>query len=314
MTDSPATSPDRGPLITRRRALAALAVGATFPFYATPLLAQQRSHLSVRYVTRYRYSETVRNIRQTMRVWPRSSPTQTVLDWHIETRPPTALVEGRDEFGNLTHSLVLNEPMNATETIVTGRVLVEDRAGVMGTLADNASPSHFLVSTPLTRPGAAIGELVGSLSSRQASRLDLLHGLTQRLYAGMRFEVGATDVGTSAEAAYERRRGVCQDFTHIFIAAAHALGIPARYVSGHLFRRDGVATTTAAHAWAEAWHPDLGWIGFDPTNGISPDDAYIRVATGRDYLDAAPFTGWRAGGGRETLEVEVTVERLGSQR
>ena len=99
----------------------------------------------------------------------------------------------------------------------------------------------------------------------------------------------------------------------MFIAVARELGIPARYISGHLFRRDGAHVQEAAHAWAEAWVGDLGWVAFDPANGISADDAYIRVACGLDYRDAAPVAGARSGGGAEHLAVEVAVNDTQAQ-
>ena len=115
--------------------------------------------------------------------------------------------------------------------------------------------------------------------------------------------------------------GVCQDFAHVFIAAARHLGHPARYVGGYLFQpalshwqSQGSAGQTqstdaqdAGHAWAEALVPHLGWVGFDPANGISPTDAYVRVAVGLDYLGAAPVRGTRYGGGGESLAVKVIV-------
>ena len=106
---------------------------------------------------------------------------------------------------------------------------------------------------------------------------------------------------------------MCQDFAHIFIAVSRRLGLPSRYVSGHLFRRDGAHVQEAGHAWAETWIDDLGWTAFDPVNGISADDAYVRVACGLDYRDAAPVAGARAGGGAEELTVEVKVSEAGRQ-
>ena len=106
---------------------------------------------------------------------------------------------------------------------------------------------------------------------------------------------------------------MCQDFTHIFVAAARALGIPARYVGGYFHRADGVVAQDAGHAWAEAFVPDLGWVGFDPTNGICPADGHVRVAMGLDYLSAAPVRGTRSGGGAEALTVMVEVDQAGRQ-
>jgi transglutaminase-like putative cysteine protease len=102
--------------------------------------------------------------------------------------------------------------------------------------------------------------------------------------------------------------GVCQDHAQIFIAAARAMEVPARYVSGYLLMDDRIAQE-ATHAWAEAWVPGLGWVGFDVSNGISPDPRYVRVATGRDYRDAAPITGISFGPVTEHLIVDLAVEQ-----
>jgi transglutaminase-like putative cysteine protease len=106
---------------------------------------------------------------------------------------------------------------------------------------------------------------------------------------------------------------VCQDLAHIFLATARRLGVPARYVSGHLVRADGLCEQEAGHAWAVALVPGLGWVGFDPANGICPTDAYVRVAVGLDYLDAAPVRGARQGGGEETMDVRLNVHEADQQ-
>src|SRR5262249_60583923 len=103
--------------------------------------------------------------------------------------------------------------------------------------------------------------------------------------------------------AFALKRGVCQDLTHIFIAAARAIGFPARYVSGYLHRADGVVHQEAGHAWAEAHVSGLGWVAFDPANGICATDAHIRVAAGLDYLGAAPVRGTRFDCGAATRPV-----------
>jgi transglutaminase-like putative cysteine protease len=111
----------------------------------------------------------------------------------------------------------------------------------------------------------------------------------------------------SAAVAFAGKRGVCRDLTHIFIAAAHCLAIPARYVAGYLQLADGTIDQEAGHAWAEAFVPDLGWVGFDPANAACPTDAYVRVAIGLDSLGAAPMRGTRYGIGSESLEVAIQV-------
>ena len=129
----------------------------------------------------------------------------------------------------------------------------------------------------------------------------------------IRFDPDQSNVHRGAGEAFAEEVGVCQDHAHVFIAGARAIGIPARYVSGHLYRREGASEQPAAHAWAEAWIDGLGWVGFDPTNAMCPDDAYVRVAIGLDYKDAAPLSGSRAGGGTESLFVGVTVSQAQTQ-
>jgi transglutaminase-like putative cysteine protease len=137
--------------------------------------------------------------------------------------------------------------------------------------------------------------------------LTTLHTLMRAIHGTMAFDTEVTGTGTDAITAFAGKRGVCQDFTHIFIGCARHLDIPARYVSGHFVHDAGGVVEPAGHAWAEAWVDGLGWVGFDPTNGASPDDAYVRVAVGLDYLDAAPVRGARRGGGDEVMEVTVSA-------
>ena len=134
------------------------------------------------------------------------------------------------------------------------------------------------------------------------------------LHDRMTFDVGATDAATPASEAFARGRGVCQDLAHVFIGAARTLGIPCRYVGGHLFRSDLATPQEAGHAWTEAHVGELGWVGFDPVNGISPTDAYVRVAVGLDYLGAAPVRGAQVGGSEEKLAVAVTVDQTAQQQ
>ena len=113
--------------------------------------------------------------------------------------------------------------------------------------------------------------------------------------------------------AFALKRGVCQDLSHVFIAASRSLGIPARYVGGYFCRNDGEGEQDAGHAWAEAFVPDLGWVAFDTANGLCPTDAHARVAVGLDYLGAAPVRGMRYGGGTETLAVDIHIDQASRQ-
>jgi transglutaminase-like putative cysteine protease len=120
--------------------------------------------------------------------------------------------------------------------------------------------------------------------------------MSERLNEKMAFDADPTHAATTAAEAFALKRGVCQDITHVFIAATRILGIPARYVGGYFRRGDGITEQEAGHAWAEACVPELGWVAFDAANGICGTDAHVRVAVGLDYLGAAPLRGARYGG------------------
>jgi transglutaminase-like putative cysteine protease len=271
-------------------------------------------HLSVRYATSYRYEWPAARLVQLLRVTPPSFAGQTVLDWRIDVDTDARLREHRDGYGNIIHMLYVDQPLERLQVEVSGRVLTEDRAGMVGGLPGDLPPPVFLRPTPLTEPHASLVTLAHALGSHDHSPRDMLHHLNERIYLRMRYDEEATAVQTTASQAFEEGHGVCQDYAHIFCAVARMLGIPARYVSGHLFRRDGANVQPATHAWAEAWEPELGWIAFDPTNRICADDAYVRVACGLDYRDAAPFSGTVEGGGRQEMTVRVEVKRLQQQQ
>jgi transglutaminase-like putative cysteine protease len=173
-------------------------------------------------------------------------------------------------------------------------------------------PSLFLRSTDLTGVNPVMANFARDLRAESESdTLGFLHALMTQINEHMTFDEDPTNSGTSAVEAFTLKRGVCQDYAHIFIACARSGGVPARFVSGHFLRSDGQSHQGAGHAWAEAFLPDLGWIGFDPANCICSTDAHARVAIGLDYLGAAPVRGTRYGGGSETLTVKVRVEQAG---
>ena len=258
--------------------------------------------LRVDHRTRYRYDSAASDVIQALRLAPGEHDGQHVVDWRIETDVDGRFRESVDAFGNRVTMFYADRAVAAVTIGVTGIVETTDTAGVVRA-PEPLPPAIFLRSTKLTAPEPAITMLAGRFVG--ATKLAALHGLCAALYTEMRFEVGATDAQTTAAAALAAGHGVCQDFAHIFVAAARHLGVPARYVSGHLARTE---QQEAAHAWAEALAPDIGWIAFDPTNGICATDSYLRVAVGLDYLDAAPIRGARRGGGGEQLSVTVDAE------
>jgi transglutaminase-like putative cysteine protease len=161
-------------------------------------------------------------------------------------------------------------------------------------------------------PFAALGvQVEGEIDVENTA--GIVHATLARLHDEITFDTDPTHSATTAAEAFALKRGVCQDLTHIFIATARQLGIPARYVGGYFHRADGVTHQDAGHAWAEAHVPAVGWIAFDPANGICATDSHVRVAVGLDYLGAAPVRGARRGGGAETMAVKVRVDQAARQ-
>jgi transglutaminase-like putative cysteine protease len=266
------------------------------------------TRIRVIHTTTYRYESEADGIIQALRVMPGNHSGQTVLRWRVDVDIDGRLHKGRDAFGNILHLFYADDRECRLTVRAAGDVEIHDTAGVIAGAAEPFAPSLFLRRTRLTRPDDALVSWSDTIPD--GPPLSRLHHLAADLRSRMQFDTAATGVETDAAHAFGLGQGVCQDFAHIFIAAARLMGIPARYVSGHLARPEA-GEQEAAHAWAEAYISGLGWTGFDPTNGVSPDANYIRVAVGLDYLDAAPVRGARRGGGSERLEVAVRASHLG---
>lgn len=261
--------------------------------------------IRIDHATRYAYARPARFIVQMLRLTPKSCESQQVRDWRIETDVDARLRRSEDAFGNVVHSLYTERPTDDLTIRVTGEVSTVDTGGVIRGQNEKLPPSVYLRETRLTRPDAAL--VAFASQAAQGGALDRMHRLMGAIHKAVAFDVGATSATHSAAEAFALGRGVCQDHAQIFIACARAGGVPARYVSGHLNRSDGQHDQDAAHAWAEAWIEDLGWVGFDPANGICPTDNYVRVAIGLDALGATPIRGTSYGGGVESLTVALHV-------
>ena len=265
-------------------------------------------HLGIRHITRYAFGRPVSHGLQRLRLRPKTSHGQQVIDWQMELEGARIEAEYDDCHHNRT-TLVSVAPGTQTVSVTcTGHVDTVDNAGVVGPHVGNVPLWLFLGQSGLTRPGPAMRTMIAGLTGMKASPLDMLHELSRSVLGAVRYEIGQTDVDTTAETAMIAGHGVCQDHAHIFIGCARALGVPARYVSGYLMMNDRI-DQEAGHGWAEAHVDGIGWVGFDVSNGIGPDARYVRVATGRDYREAAPVTGISWVAGETVLSVALAVEQ-----
>ncbi|MEJ6397467.1 transglutaminase family protein [Yoonia sp. 208BN28-4] len=263
--------------------------------------------LNIRHQTVYSYDQPVSYALQQLRLRPKSRAGQEIVNWAVTVDGGKHELAFEDEHANAV-DLVSVVP-GGTQITVTceGIVDVENKAGVVGKQGGHVPLWLFRRTTPLTAAGRGISKLVVPFEGRDPD-LQCLHDLSDQIRGQIPFSTDQTESDLGAEDVIAAGHGVCQDHAHVFIAAARALGCPARYVSGYLMMNDRI-DQTATHAWAEAHLPELGWVGFDVSNGYSPDDRYVRVATGLDYNQAAPISGMRFGQGNEKLHVELQVQQ-----
>jgi len=270
--------------------------------------------IRISHATAYAYDTPPTGVTQLLRLTPRDHDGQHVVSWRIDLSEDCLLHQHEDAFGNITHSFTAEGPFTNLTVEVAGEVDTQDTNGLVSGAVERFPPQLYLRETSLTQTDAAIIDFAkATRAATDGDTLILLHALLTALNREIAFDTDPTHAATTAAEAFSLRRGVCQDITHIFVAAARALGVPARYVGGHFHRADGVTAQDAGHAWAEAYVENLGWIGFDPTNGICITDAHVRVAVGLDYLGAAPVRGTRFGGGGEKLTVAVRVDQARQQ-
>ena len=263
--------------------------------------------LTISHTTIYEYEESVPYGLLQLRLTPKTVGTQTVANWQTSITGASRQVQFDDHFGNAVELVRLDSDSPHVEVTASGEVETSNSDGVFSSQPGTSPLWLFLRNTPLTTPGPNTSDLVEDLPSGFPS-LSLAHELAARVRDAVDYLPGSTTVDVTAEEAVTRGRGVCQDHAHIFIATARLIGLPARYVSGYLLL-DDETEEQATHAWAEVWIEALGWVGFDISNRICPDERYVRVATGLDYRAASPISGIRFGSGNENLHVDVQVQQ-----
>ncbi len=264
--------------------------------------------LSIFHETRYQYDAPVSYALQQLRLTPKATAGQTIINWKVEVSGGTLQTTFTDHHNNKVE-LIRFDP-DITEIIVkcVGEVETADNSGVIGAHGGYAPLWLFKRTTPLTKAGPKIQALAQSVREKEQDGIALLHTLCDTVLEKVKYVSGSTLSSTTGEEAIEAGNGVCQDHAHVFISAARLLGYPARYVSGFLMT-DNEEHQNAGHAWAEAYVENIGWIGFDPPNEQCPDARYIRVATGLDAREAAPISGLIQGAIEEKLVVNVQVQQ-----
>lgn len=262
---------------------------------------------------RYAYDQPAGAARMHLRMMPGSNPAQRLVSGLLEADPAPDLRRDRlDFFGNALTEIAYSAPLDAVAFRFSGRIqrldvprgldlscalseLPRELNELMSLSPD--MPHHFLGVSDRVSPVPAITAFARDLTRADMPVLAAVEALSAALHSEITFDPRATDVTTDPALAFENRRGVCQDISHIMIAALRGIGVPAGYVSGFLRTEppegeERLAGADAMHAWVRAWcGQEIGWIEIDPTNNMHVGADHIDVAVGRDYADVAPVKG-----------------------
>lgn len=276
---------------------------------------------SVRHVTKFRYTPAVRESIMEVRMQPRTDGNQRCLSFDLNVKPNAVMMQYRDFLGNVIHHFdiagthgELSIKASSTVEVLPIPEPALSEAGSWSDLDEFASKGDYwemLLPSTFAQPTPLLEKLASEMNiERRATPLSMLFEISQGIHEMFSYVPNSTRVDSPIDHALAKRKGVCQDFAHIMIALVRKLRVPCRYVSGYLFHANGdrpMVSEGASHAWVEALLPNLGWVGFDPTNDVLCGERHIRVAVGRDYAEVPPTRGVYKGGAESELSVSVTV-------
>jgi transglutaminase-like putative cysteine protease len=267
--------------------------------------------LDIRHETHYRYSTVARYSIQSMRLSPRTDAGQRIRHWKIDA--PGRRWRQFDAYGNAVDAISIVEPHDEVAVITYGQVETADERGQFLPEDSSVPPLAFALPTATTMPDDALaamgGEALRGLNPGVAGFERLMNAVSSH----MEYKPSSTDVYATAADVWDLGTGVCQDMSHVFLAACRSASVPARYVSGYVLDPRRPA---ASHAWVEGWvsearHGSGAWIGLDIAHNRLAGPELCRVAVGRDYMDAGPIRGARLGGVEEVMTVKVLVSAAG---
>jgi transglutaminase-like putative cysteine protease len=276
---------------------------------------------TIEHRTTYDYPEPVYESYTVLHLMPRNDHHQFCTRYVLELSPKGRVHSYTDRFGNdVQHFAIL--PAHSSLAIVTRSHVVtvlphnppEPTAATRSLLSADpqaAALYDYLHESAHVRYGPEFWAFAAELGMPAEHVGAWCHAVSRHIYRTFAYDTAATTVRSTLAEPLERRAGVCQDFAHLMIAALRAVGIPARYASGYIFRgQSHVLGAEASHAWCEAYLPPYGWVGFDPTNDLLVNDYYVKVGIGRDYRDVSPVRGVFRGPNQSEMRVNVAMDVL----
>ncbi|WP_159518075.1 transglutaminase family protein [Sunxiuqinia indica] len=288
--------------------------------------------------TTYKYDNFVSYCHNMATLRPRDLSGQKLLDFKLDIEPsPSEINERTDFFGNYLTRFSIQEPHN--ELIVSSKSIIErDFNSIVASYnssncrmvtmssaidqlktqltADCLNARQYLLESPLIRKVSPVIKNYGTESFQpNRSVFDAAKELMQRIFTDFKFVPGFSDVATPLHEVFEERKGVCQDFAQIAIACIRLVGLPARYMSGYIETippagQEKLIGADASHAWFSIFIPGFGWVDFDPTNNLIPENQHLVVAWGRDYYDVPPLKGVIYSNGKNEMNVSVDIREI----
>ncbi len=276
-------------------------------------------NLRVFHRTQYTYRSPVIDSSNQVRLRPATEDPKRLGFFLLNVRPPHRVRHFRDEFFNYVQWFEMPEPITeliieatshvqTTSPYAAGKPMGAKLSHIEGEAADMLRP--FLTASRYVDLTPDVWRLALDAKGASDDVFEIAEAIMQLVNRDWAYFPSATHAQTHMSEVMRDRRGVCQDFAHVMLGMCRSIGIPARYVSGYLYNgpRGTLRGAQASHAWCEIWLPEQGWFGLDPTNNTLADDRYIKIATGRDYDDAAPVRGSFSGPPGATAALSVTVE------
>jgi transglutaminase-like putative cysteine protease len=275
--------------------------------------------LEIQHETRFTYSEEVAEAVTELRMEPVSDDDQSCRSFHLAVSPAAEYYRFHDGFGNRVHHFNLLGRHREVRILAAGVVDTHrpPRDPTTCTSTHPLSPDlltlealNFVQFRGPVRPTPRLQPILDAVRPPSGAPLGgFVLGVSHFIHGRFEYARDVTLASSPVDDVLERGKGVCQDFTHLMIAVLRSFGVPARYVSGYVHRPN---KDSQSHAWCEAWLPDAGWVGIDPTNDRLADDHFIKVAVGRDFTDVPPNKGVYRGNAEESIQVRVETRELKS--
>ncbi len=280
----------------------------------------------IKHTTRYSYSSTVIDCINQIMLYPIIDALLEVRNHELKISYDPPVETFLDYFGNHTgifsvikpHTELLIE--SVAEVITKPIVFPEDKMNpkeqweILNSLKNHTVYMDFLTIEAFT-DHEELQAILNELVNRDKTPLQNALILSEYVYNNFTYKKGITNLESKIEEVWGLKAGVCQDFAHILIVFLRMCDIPSRYVSGYICSEEKeMRGEGATHAWVEAYIPNYGWIGLDPTNNCIVNDQHVRLATRRNFADCTPVKGTYKGSGEHTLEVTVEIKNGSSKK